>query len=96
MLKRENDDIFHTFKWRSAVWTGEALGEDNPDSTMCVSSVPIALLQDLTVEGRKAETVLIAISIDVGAELYPEISVCETRMKEIRPNIPMTYGHEVR
>lgn len=84
MLKRQNDDIFHTFKGRSAVWTGEALGEDDPDSTVCVTSIPIALLQDLTVEGRKAESVLITISVDVGAELCPEISVCETCKKRIR------------
>lgn len=75
MLERQNDDILHTFKRRSAVWAGEALGDDDPDSTVRVPSIPIALLQDVTVEGRKAESVLVAISIDMRAEICEETSV---------------------
>lgn len=82
MLERQNDDIFHTLKRRGAVWTSEALTDDDPDSTMRVSSIPIALLQDFTVEYRKAESVLIAISIDMRAQIYQEMSVCEACNKK--------------
>lgn len=69
-MERQDDDIFHPLKGRSATWTGEALGDDDPDPTVCVSRIPIALPQDLAVESRKAESVLVAVSIDVRAEIY--------------------------
>lgn len=69
MLKRQNDDIFHTLERRRAARTGKALSDDDPDPTMCVPGIPIDLFQDLAVEGRKAKSVLVAVPIDMRAEL---------------------------
>lgn len=70
MLERHDDDILHTFERRRAVRSRKALGDYNPDSTKGVSSIPVALLQDLPMERGKAKGVLIAIPIDIGTELY--------------------------
>lgn len=74
----------------------KAFGDYNPDSTKCVSSIPVALLQDLSMERRKAKTVLIAIPIDIGTELYQgsqSVSVACNRW--FTPNVPIIYGHGV-
>lgn len=59
--------------------TSETLSDDNPDSAVYVTSIPMSLLENLAVKGRKAKTVLIAVPINMRAE------VCEGQHEAQKP-----------
>lgn len=65
MLKRENKEVSVSFKRWGAVWTRDTLCEDYLDATMEICCVPCSLLKNLTVEGREAKVVLVALSIGI-------------------------------
>lgn len=50
MLEREDDNIFDSLKRRRAIRTRKALCQSDPDSTQCIGSIPVSLIEDLSVE----------------------------------------------
>jgi hypothetical protein len=64
MLKRKSYNIRNALKRRRAMWARETLSDDNPNPPMHLTGVPMTLLQNLVMELRKSEVILVSILID--------------------------------
>lgn len=63
MLKRENNDMLESFERGRAIRARETFCNDNLDSSMGVSGIPMLLLKYFRMKGRESKGVLVSISV---------------------------------
>jgi hypothetical protein len=72
MLERKDNDVFDSFERRRAMGTGKTLCENDLNSAVRITSIPVPLFQDVWMEWREAQDVLIAVSIHFCLPLLEE------------------------
>jgi hypothetical protein len=71
MLEGEHNNISDALERRRSVRSREALCDNNSDTAMDVSSVPMGLLEEFLVKWREAQAILIAILIHFYVHIHP-------------------------
>lgn len=111
MLERQSDDILDPLEWRRSVRTRKTFSNNDLDPTKQIPSIPMSLLQNLRVEVREAQAVLVPVSIDIYKpvrlnestrrrkalrELVSIENVSTSPIQTEHDGVPITYGQEDR
>lgn len=65
MLERKSNDMLVPFEWGRAIGARETFCNDNLDSTLRISGIPMFLLQYLRMKWRESKAVLVPISVKI-------------------------------
>lgn len=65
MLEGERDDVLDTFKRGISIGPRKPFGDRDSDSSIHIGGVPGLLFDNLRVEGRETEVVLVPVAVDV-------------------------------